>query len=117
MVSLWILLPLIALQLSGEGVTPSVSRLSLNREDVIQIYPRTNGVWHCRLNAMGVRDSQGSTYDEQINVGIFSRGGGELSCCFTDWHELKLPVITLVHGPLCAYRTLTLPLGWHLHTS
>ena len=20
-----------------------------------------------------------------------------------------------MHGPLCAYRTLTLPLGWHLH--
>ena len=74
---------------TGEGVIPSVSRLSLNREGVVRTDPRTNGLWHCRLNAMGVRESQGSTYDEQINVGIYSRGGGKLSSCFTDY-ELEL---------------------------
>ena len=54
-----------------------VSRLSLSREGVEATNVEANGVWHCRLNAFGVRDSHTHGYDEQINVGIFSRGGGE----------------------------------------
>ena len=54
---------------TGEGVTPSVSRLSLSRENVTTNVTRLNGLWHCRLDAMGVQV-------EQINVGIYSRGEG-----------------------------------------
>ena len=50
-----------------EGATPSVSRLSRNRVFFYYNDP-TNGLWHCRLNARGE-----SAYDEQINVGIYSR--------------------------------------------
>ena len=56
-----------------EGVLPSLSRLTPSREGVVDTRADANGVWHCRLNAVGV-----SGYDGQINVGIFSRGGGEL---------------------------------------
>ena len=52
---------------SGTGVIPGVSRLSLNRENIDRTDNRTNGLWHCRLNT-------GSTYDEQVDVGIFNRG-------------------------------------------
>ena len=57
---------------TGEGVTPSVSRFSLSRESVASISIEHNGVWHCRLNAM----DRGS-YDQQIDVGIFTRGDGK----------------------------------------
>ena len=60
------------------SMSSTVSRFTLSREGVVATNPGANGVWHCRLNAMGVRDSHGSTYDEQVNVGIFSRGGGKL---------------------------------------
>ncbi len=63
---------------TGEGVTPSVSRLALNRENTEIPNTDLNGVWHCRLNGVNVKDSHmNSRYDEQINVGIFSRGGGK----------------------------------------
>ena len=63
---------------TGEGVLPSVSRLTPSREGVVANNADANGVWHCRLNAAGVRDSHSnSRYDGQINVGIFSSGGGE----------------------------------------
>ncbi len=61
-----------------EGVTPSVSQLLLNRENTEVNMANLNGVWHCRLNAMGYRDRDDATYDEQINVGIFSRGEGKV---------------------------------------
>ncbi len=60
---------------TGEGVTPSISQLSLNRENVERSNSNLNGVWHCRLNGALVR--AGYTYDEQINVAIFSRGEGK----------------------------------------
>ncbi len=63
---------------TGEGVTPSVSQILLNRENAEIMNPNLNGVWHCRLNAMGHRDNLGATFDQQINVGIFSRGEGKL---------------------------------------
>ena len=56
-----------------EGVTPSVSRLSLSR-DIETNSTDHNGLWQCRLNAEGVRDTHGSTFEEQISVGIYSRG-------------------------------------------
>ncbi len=65
---------------TGGGVTPSVSRLSLNREVIDASRADFNGVWHCRLNAFGVRDNLNSGYEEQINVGIFSSRGKLLSC-------------------------------------
>ncbi len=61
-----------------EGVTPSVSRLLLNRVNTEINNTDLNGVWHCRLNATGVWDDHpNSRYDEQVNVGIFSRRGGK----------------------------------------
>ncbi len=57
-----------------EGVIPSVSQLLLNRVNTERTNPDLNGLWHCRLNAVGQTE-----YDEQINVGIFSRGGGMCS--------------------------------------
>ncbi len=51
----------------------------LNRESTEIDNIDFNGVWHCRLNAVGVRDSHtNSGYDEQINVGIYSRGEGKV---------------------------------------
>ncbi len=65
---------------TGERVTPSLSQLSLNRENTEINNVDLNGIWHCRLNAVGIRDSDSNSgYDEQINVGIFSRGEGKLS--------------------------------------
>ena len=65
---------------TGAEVTPSLSRLSGNRENAEATAVDFNGVWHCRLNAFGVRDDhEDSGYEEQINVGIFSRGDGMLS--------------------------------------
>ncbi len=67
--------------ISREGVTPSLSQLLLNRENTERTNPNLNGVWHCQLNAMGNRDGDGASYDEQMNVGIFSRGGGKILPC------------------------------------
>ncbi len=65
---------------TGAGVTPSLSQLLLNRVNAEITNPDLNGVWHCRLNGARQRDSQtNNRYDEQINVGIFSRGGGMCS--------------------------------------
>ena len=58
---------------TGKRVVPSVSRLSLSREGVV-VVGSANGLWHCCL------DSQGGTFDEQINVGIYSRGTSRLLC-------------------------------------
>ena len=52
-----------------ENEVPSLSRLSLGRESVFNTEPRQNGLWHCRLN-----DNE---MTNEINVGIFSRGGGK----------------------------------------
>ena len=52
----------------GSGVTPSVSRLSVNREDVSRDDDSTNGLWTCRLNGES---------SVSIPVGIYERGGGE----------------------------------------
>ncbi len=66
---------------TGEGVTPSMSQLLLNRQvqnsEVNHL--NLNGVWHCRLNASGIADDHShelGLYEEQINVGIYSRGEG-----------------------------------------
>ncbi len=52
---------------TGEGVIPSLSQLLLNRENTEITNANLNGLWHCRLRP-GV----------EINVGIFSRGGGKV---------------------------------------
>ncbi len=49
-------------------MAPRLSQLLVNAE---LSAPNLNGLWHCRLNVVDI-----SVYDEQINVGIFSRGGG-----------------------------------------
>ena len=54
---------------TSEGVIPSISRFSLNKENFVEGINRTNGLWHCRLNAMG--------QVEQIHVGIYSSGEGK----------------------------------------
>ena len=61
-----------------EGVTPSVSRLSLSRR-VMSNRTQVNGVWHCRLNATapGMPTYYYTRYAEEINVAIFSRGEGK----------------------------------------
>ena len=51
-------------------MTPSVSRLSVNSEDVSHDGAATNGLWMCRLN----RESSVPT---PIPVGIYGREGGE----------------------------------------
>ncbi len=63
---------------TGEGVTPSVSQLLLNRVNTEVDNPNLNGVWHCRLNGARLDDYYYSRYDGQINVEIFSRGGGKV---------------------------------------
>ncbi len=55
-----------------EGATPSVSQLLQNRANFELTNTNLNGVWHCRLNAVGE-----SGFEEQINVGIFHRGAGK----------------------------------------
>ncbi len=52
---------------TGEGVTPSLSQLVLNRENTEINNANLNGLWHCRLG-QGV----------EIDVGIFSRRGGKV---------------------------------------
>ncbi len=64
---------------TGEGVTPSLAQLLLNRENTERTNPSLNGVWHCRLNSSPLRDGENSEFQEQINVGIFYRGGGMCS--------------------------------------
>ncbi len=63
---------------TGEGVTPSLAQLLLNRVNTEVNNNDLNGVWHCRLNASPERDNINSQFEEQINVGIFSRGGGKV---------------------------------------
>ena len=53
---------------TGPGVTPSVSRLSVGREDVSSNDATDNGLWTCRLNG---------AFNGSFPVGIYSRGGGE----------------------------------------
>ena len=55
---------------TGSGVTPSVSRLSADREDVSRDDATTNGLWTCRLNG-------NATVPTSIPVGIYGRGRGE----------------------------------------
>ena len=55
---------------TGSGVTPSVSRLSVNSEDVSRDDATTNGLWTCRLNGEFSEPTP-------IPVGIYGRGGGE----------------------------------------
>ncbi len=65
-------------QIRTQDEIASISQLLLNREN-IEINNHFNGVWHCRLNATGLRDDnrhERGRYGEQINVGIFSRGEG-----------------------------------------
>ena len=55
-------------------LTPRISRLSLK---ILRADPGFNGIWHCRLNATGIRDNHPinpATFESQINVGIYSRG-------------------------------------------
>ena len=56
-----------------------MSQLTLNRRTVNAQSTDANGVWHCRLNAWGLRDRYTNGYDEQVNVGIYSRG-------MSNWH-------------------------------
>ena len=51
-------------------VTPSVSRLTVNREDLRRIDDFTNGLWTCRLNRNRVSPTP-------VPVGIYARAGGE----------------------------------------
>lgn len=57
---------------TSEAVTPSQSRLSLNRRGIERTDALTNGLWLCRLNGIGE-----GTFEEQVDVGIYQRGGGE----------------------------------------
>ena len=58
---------------TGSGVAPSVSRLSVNREDVSRDDAVTNGLWTCRLNGSpGIPPS--------IPVGMYGRGECLVSC-------------------------------------
>ena len=57
---------------TNSTATPSVSRLSVNREDVSRNESQTNGLWTCRLN-------QKASDPTAISVGIYGRGGGENS--------------------------------------
>ena len=61
---------------TGEGATPSLSQLLLNKENTEVINEDLNGIWHCRLNAAAENNNQ---FEEQISVGIYSRGGGILA--------------------------------------
>ncbi len=63
---------------TGAGVTPSLAQLLLNGENTEINNIDLNGVWHCRLNASPELDVINSQFEEQINVGIFSRGGGKV---------------------------------------
>ncbi len=72
---------------TGEGV----SQLLLNRQNTEGSNPDLNGVWHCRLNAR-----EPNLYDGQINVGIFSRGEGELYLTVNSMTpEMKPPLHSL----------------------
>ena len=65
---------------TGSGVTPSVSRLSVNKKDVSRDDAITNGLWTCRLNG-------NFRAPVPIPVGIYDRGRGEwLEAC--DPHQL-----------------------------
>ena len=55
---------------TDSGVTPSVSILSANTEDVSINITATNGLWICRLN-------ESSSVPTPIPVGIYGRGGSE----------------------------------------
>ncbi len=60
---------------TGTGIIPSVSRLLLNKVNTEVNNNDLNGLWHCRLNGVKETDQiSNNQYDEQINVGIFSRG-------------------------------------------
>ncbi len=61
-----------------QGMTPSVSQLLQNRANNEVNNANLNGVWHCRLNAVGE-----SGFQEQINVGIFHRGAGKVPTAWT----------------------------------
>ena len=50
---------------TGDDVTPSMSRLSLNREGIGHNDSFANGLWSCRLNGQ---------YSGAISVGIYGRG-------------------------------------------
>ena len=54
---------------TGPGMTPSVSRLSVN-EDVSRNDTVTNGLWTCRLNGS-------ASVPTPFPVGIYNRAGGE----------------------------------------
>ena len=56
-----------------------MSRLSVNREDVLLNSDTTNGLWTCRLNGE-------SSVPTPIPVGIYARGGGE----YTDYTVFKI---------------------------
>lgn len=60
---------------TGEGVIPSVSRLSLNRESITRNDGEVNGELHCGLNA---DHSQSAAIYREVQVGIYSRGGGKM---------------------------------------
>ncbi len=52
--------------------TPSLSQLLLNGAGTNELgSANLNGLWHCRLNAR-------ERVDEEVNVGIFSRGAGKV---------------------------------------
>ena len=55
---------------TGSGVTPSVSRLSVNRENISRDDDISNGLWTCRLN-------ERFYVPTPIPVGIYGRGEGE----------------------------------------
>ncbi len=54
--------------------TPSLSQLLLNNAGTNELdSANLNGLWHCRLNA-----GEQNEFDEEVNVGIFSRGAGKV---------------------------------------
>ena len=55
---------------TGSGVTPSVSRLSVNEEYISRPEAVANGLWTCRLNGS-------ASVPAPIPVGIYDREGGE----------------------------------------
>ena len=53
-------------------MTPSLSRLTVNTEDLNRHEAIVNGLWTCRLNG-------NATSPTPVAVGIYARGGGEES--------------------------------------
>ena len=77
---------------TGSGVTPSVSRLSVNGENVSRDDDGANGLWTCRLNGDCC-----APFPFPVAVGLYGRGGGELlrvlvayvprTSTFSTWRE------------------------------